>query len=217
MSWRNLRNNHYERAHEPLPHRTSPLVRLWRWRTEIALLAAVVTAVSAVVLSLGKGDWWPFLVLAGTVGAPAASSFGRNWVIAHMWCLVSRHRIQKTCVETGMHTRSGRLPLILWITPTAVGEKALVLARVGICAEDFEAFSGELSSACYARRTEVARHRRWAHLITVEIIRREAAPGLSLGLDRLYGQANWVSLRSGRDLEEVPDTRPAATAFPVAA
>ena len=172
---------------------------------------------TAVILSLGKGDWWPFLVLAGTIGAPAASRFGRNWVIAHMWCLVSRHRIQKTCVETGLHTRSGRLPLILWITPTAIGEKALVLARAGICAEDFEAFSGELSSACYARRTDVARHRRWAHLITVEIVRREAAPGLSPGLDRLYGQANWVSLRSGRDLEEVPDTSPATTAFPVAA
>ena len=105
-----------------------------------------------------------------------------------------------------MHTHSGRLPLILWITPTTVGEKALVLTRAGTCAEDFEAFSGEIASACYARQTNVARHRRWAHLITVEIVRREAAPGLSLGLDRLYGQANWVPLR-GRDLEEVPDTR----------
>ncbi|MFC7645890.1 hypothetical protein ACFQX6_38765 [Streptosporangium lutulentum] len=61
----------------------------------------------------------------------------------------------------------------MWITPTNAGEKALVLTRAGTCAEDFEAFSGELASACYARRVNVARHRKWAHLITIEIIRRE--------------------------------------------
>ena len=217
MSRRNLRNNRYDQAGDRPPRRASLPIRLWRWRTEVALLAAAIITVAAVTFPLGEGDWWPFLMLTGTIGVPTASRFGRSWALAHIWCLISRHRIRKTCMETRMHTRSGRLPLILWITPTAVGEKALVLARAGICAEDFEAFSGELSSACYARRTEVARHRRWAHLITVEIVRREAAPGLSLGLDRLYRQANWVSLRSGQDLEEVPDTRSVTTVLPVAA
>jgi hypothetical protein len=217
MSRRNLRNNRYDQADERPARRASLPIRLWRWRTEIALLAAAITAMTAVTLSFGAGVWWPFLMLTGTIGVPAASRFGRSWVLAHIWCLISRHRIQRTCMETRMHTRSGRLPLILWITPTVAGEKALVLARAGICAEDFEAFSGEIASACYARQANVARHRKWTNLITVEIVRREAAPGLSLGFDRLYRQSNWVFLRSGQDLEEVPDTRSVTTVLPVAA
>ncbi len=54
-----------------------------------------------------------------------------------------------------MHTRSGRLPLVLRITPTEVGERALIWCRAGICAEDFEAHSGEIAAACYARQARI--------------------------------------------------------------
>ena len=47
-----------------------------------------------------------------------------------------------------MHTRSGRLPLVLRITPTEVGERALIWCRAGICAEDFEAHAAEIAAAC---------------------------------------------------------------------
>ncbi|MFC7645889.1 hypothetical protein ACFQX6_38760 [Streptosporangium lutulentum] len=69
MSQRNLRNNRYDRAGERPYRRANPLVRLWRWRTEIALLAAAVTVVAVVVHSLGEGRWWPSLILA----APSVS------------------------------------------------------------------------------------------------------------------------------------------------
>ncbi len=68
---------------------------------------------------------------------------------------------------------SGRLPLILWIRPTRVGERAWVLCRAGICAEDFEAHLGELRAACYARDARVTRNRQWSHLVTIDIIRRD--------------------------------------------
>ncbi|GAA4181446.1 hypothetical protein GCM10022252_05860 [Streptosporangium oxazolinicum] len=209
MSRRDPRGDHHDRygrhgrfGGRP-PSRAGLLVRLWRWRTEVILLATASLLTVTVVLSLKEGDWWPFLVLVCAVGVPAASGFGRSWVIAHVWCLVSRHRIQRTCAETGMHTRSGRLPLILWITPSAAGEKALVLARAGTCAEDFDAFSAEIASACYARDAVVSRHRRWGNLLTVEIIRGDEVPGPPVGLDRLYGRADWVSLRAERE----PDVR----------
>lgn len=109
----------------------------------------------------------------------------------------------------------GRLPAVLWITPSAAGEKALILARAGICAEDFEAFSAEIASACYARDAVVLRHRRWAHLLTVEIVRRDEALASPMGLDRLYGRANWVSPRAGRTAREEPDTRSVAAPLPV--
>ncbi len=40
---------------------------------------------------------------------------------ARAWCVLSRHRIQRVCFETRMHTRSGRLPLVLRITPPKSG------------------------------------------------------------------------------------------------
>ncbi|MEU8382492.1 hypothetical protein, partial [Streptosporangium sp. NPDC048865] len=167
----------------PSPGRAGLLVRLWRWRTETVLFAATSSLLVTVVLSLGEGDRWPFLVLAATAGVLSASGFWRRWVTAHAWCLLSRHRIRRVCEETGTHTRSGRLPLILWITPSAAGEKALVLARAGTCAEDFDAFSAEIAAACCARDAVVARHGRWANLLTVEIVRRDGAAGPPVGLD----------------------------------
>ncbi len=48
-----------------------------------------------------------------------------------------------------------------------------MLCRAGICAEDFEAHLGELRAACYARDARVTRNRRWSHLLTIDIIRRD--------------------------------------------
>ncbi|WP_326646758.1 hypothetical protein OG884_19190 [Streptosporangium sp. NBC_01755] len=215
MSRRSLRNNRYGRPDDRPSGRAGLLVRLWRWRTEIVLLAAASTVLTAVALSFKEGHWWPSAVLACTSSVPAASHYGRRWVSTHAWCLISRHRIRRACAETGIHTRSGRLPAVLWITPSAAGEKALILARAGICAEDFEAFSAEIASACYARDAVVLRHRRWAHLLTVEIVRRDEALASPMGLDRLYGRANWVSPRAGRTAREEPDTRSVAAPLPV--
>ena len=48
-----------------------------------------------------------------------------------------------------------------------------MLCRAGICAEDFEAHTGELRAACYARDARVTRNRRWSQLVTIDIIRRD--------------------------------------------
>ena len=87
--------------------------------------------------------------------------------------MLARHRLQRLCYEARLHTRSGRLPVILWTRPTRVGERTWVLCRAGICAEDFEAHIGELRAACYARDARVTRNRRWSQLVTIDIIRRD--------------------------------------------
>lgn len=214
MSERNPRNNRHGRPGGTPVVRAGLLVRLWRWRTEIVLLAAASAVLTAVALSPGRGGWWSFAVLTCAVGVPATFRAGRSWVSAHGWCLISRHRIQRTCEETGIHTRSGRLSPLLWITPSAAGEKALILARAGTCAEDFDAFSAEIASACYARDAVILRHRRWAHLLIIEIIRRDETLGPPLRLDRLYRRANWVSLRTWPSTRTEPDTRFATGLIP---
>jgi hypothetical protein len=209
MSLRNPRNNRYPSVSEtPAAGRTGLVTRLWRWRTEIAVLAVIVLVALVTVGAATRGSWWPFVALTGAVSVPAATRAGRGWVTARFWCVLSRHRIQTVCLETPMHTRSGRIPLVLWITPTAAGEKALILTRAGVCAEDFEAFAGEIEAACLARRVVVARHRRRSALVTLEIIRRDAPAGVAAGgLGGLYGTGRWVPLNSTRDLEEPPDIR----------
>ena len=97
----------------------------------------------------------------------------RRFITRRAWCVLARHRLQRLCYEARLHTRSGRLPLILWTRPTKVGERTWVLCRAGICAEDFEAHIGELRAACYARDARVTRNRRWSHLLTIDIIRRD--------------------------------------------
>ena len=79
----------------------------------------------------------------------------RRFIVRRAWCVLSRHRIQRVCFETRMHTRSGRLPLVLRIAPTEVGERALIWCRAGICAEDFEAHAGEIAAACLARQARI--------------------------------------------------------------
>jgi hypothetical protein len=72
-----------------------------------------------------------------------------------------------------MHTRAGRLPLIVWIRPTRVGERAFVLCRAGVCADDFDAYKAEIGSACYAREARVIRNKKWSHVVTIDIIRHD--------------------------------------------
>ncbi len=66
-----------------------------------------------------------------------------------------------------------QLPLVLWTRPTKVGERAWVLCRAGICAEDFEDHTGELRATCFARDARITRNTRWSQLVTIDIIRRD--------------------------------------------
>jgi hypothetical protein len=192
VSGRNPRNNPYLPV-EPLigVSMTAPVTVLWRWRTEIALACLPVAV--AVAAATGTGPWWPLFALGGAVTAPVSVPAGRKWLTAHFWCLFSRHRLQRVCRETSMHTRHGRIPLILWITPTTGGEKAFVLLRAGISVADFEAFADEIAAACCASHVRVSRHPGRAQFVTVEILRREellepGLPGGGLARDRAGGR-----------------------------
>jgi hypothetical protein len=204
---RNPRNQIYP-ANEDLPSGRGggPLVRLWRIRSELMILAALALFTLVLLGATQDGRWLPFVMLTSAISAPAVTRTGRNWAVAHFWCVASRHRLQRVCQETTMHTRAGRIPLVLWITPSAKGEKALVMTRAGISAEEFDAYAEEIAAACWARSATTYKHRRRAHLLIVEIVRRDEIPGVTTpGLERLYGRRAWMALRS--DLEEPPDLR----------
>jgi len=151
-------------------HRT-PAGVAWRWRTELLILSGL--AVIFWRLDTWTNAIWAAVILSGLAAVAFGVPHSRRFITRRAWCVLSRHRLQRLCYEARLHTRSGRLPLILWIEPTKVGERAFVLCRAGISAEDFETRTGELRAACYARDARITRNRRWSHLITIDIIRRD--------------------------------------------
>jgi hypothetical protein len=176
-SSRNHRNNPYpiDKMFAQVHH--SAAGAIWRFRTELSALLAG----TAGVWELAKAVTmiWAMIIVAVLALAVVTVPPTRRLIARRAWCVLSRHRIQRVCFETRMHTRSGRLPLVLRITPTEVGERALIWCRAGICAEDFEAHAPEIAAACYARQVRIEGHRRWAQLVQLDIVRRDTlAPHL---------------------------------------
>ena len=113
------------------------------------------------------------MVLAAAIGIIFAVPWSRRFITRRFWCVLARHRFHRLCWEARLHTRAGRLPVVLWTRPTKVGERLTVWCRAGICADDFIAHSGELAAACYAREARVTRNTSWSQIVTVNIIRRD--------------------------------------------
>jgi len=168
---RNQRNNPYMFDDMFVSFHRSAAGVAWRWRTELLTLAVITGAL--VWLTLLITIIWAASALTGLVLVLFVLPWTRRFITRRYWCLLTRHRLHRLCYEARLHTRSGRLPLVLWIRPTKVGERALMLCRAGICAEDFEAHIGELRAACYAREARVTRNRRYSQLVTIDIIRRD--------------------------------------------
>jgi len=168
---RNDRNNPYLVEGWAVDFHRSKAGIAWRWRTELALLAATVAGYFR--LAAAMTALWAGTTLAALITAALVVPHSRRFLKRRGWCLVTRHRLQRVCYETRMHTRAGRLPLILWIRPTKVGERAFVACRAGVCIEDFESYTAEIASACYAREARVIRNRKWSQLVTVDVVRHD--------------------------------------------
>src|SRR6516164_6019361 len=176
-SARNHRNNPYilDRAFVQVRHSAAGVI--WRFRTELMTLLTSIAGVWELAKAVTTA--WLTLILIMSATAITVLPWTRRFIIRRSWCVLSRHRIQRVCFETRMHTRSGRLPLVLRITPTEVGERALIWCRAGICAADFEAHAPEIAAACYARTARIEGHKRWAQLVQLDIVRRDTlAPHL---------------------------------------
>jgi hypothetical protein len=171
VNTRNHRNNPYVLDGLMGQMHHSAIGVFWRLRSEMAVV--LTTGLAFWLLSWLLAMVWAVLIMSGLTAAAIASPASRQFIMRRTWCVISRHRIQRVFFETRMHTRSGRISLILRIHPTEVGERALIWCRAGICFEDFEAHTGEIAAACYAREARVERSKRWAQIVVVNIVRRD--------------------------------------------
>jgi hypothetical protein len=170
-SARNHRNNPYVLDQMFVRVYHSAAGTLFRFRTELATFTAATTG--GWELARAVTVTWAVVILTVAATVVAALPWTRRFIVRRAVCVLSRHRIQRVCFETRMHTRSGRLPLVLRIHPTQVGERALIWCRAGICVADFAAHAEEIAAACYARQARVEGNKRWAQLVNVDIVRRD--------------------------------------------
>jgi hypothetical protein len=168
---RNDRNNPYLIEGLMVDFHRSKAGIAWRWRIELAILTTTLAAFwrLAVLITVT----WSAIILAGLLAIVLAVPHSRRFINRRAWCVISRHRLQRVFYETRMHTRAGRLPLILWIRPTRVGERAWIVCRAGVCADDFDAYKAEIGSACYGREARVIRHKKHSNVVTLDIVRHD--------------------------------------------
>lgn len=140
-----------------LPEIGTGLGLVWLWATLAGWLGSW-PAMVVLLAAAGLSVWWPA---------------SRRVLAAALGCVVTRHRLRTALVELRLVSRSGRLPLVLWLAPTPVGERVRVWCRAGMSAKDIADETDHLRSACFAREVRVVRDRRWSSLVTVEVIRRD--------------------------------------------
>jgi hypothetical protein len=145
----------------------------WHWRYELGL----VTGLAAVGLASGYmlGAAWliaiaviGLVLLAGGLAWPPS----RRRLVARAWCVITPHRIRTGCAHAWIQTRNGRLPTVLYTTPTAFGERVTLWCRAGISHGDLEAARDVLRAACWAADVRVVASARYAHVVVLEVIRR---------------------------------------------
>ncbi len=138
--------------------RPNPFVVAWRWRYEAG------AGITVGILDARAGALWT--VLTGlALAATAALPYGRR----RGWCVVTPHRVRTGLKHAWVHSRTGRLPMVLWTRPVPEGEELLLLLRPGTSVSDVQA--ADLATACWAREVRVEPDRN--HLVRLTVVRYE--------------------------------------------
>ena len=150
--------------------RANALVAAWRWRYELAAVAglaamwAIMGTTVAATLTAG---------LAMALALAACTARGRSFLVARWWCIVTPHRVRTGCAQAWIHSRYGKIPIVLLTRRRPFGERVYLWCRAGTSAADFRSARQALAAACWARDVQVRRHARHAHVIALDVIRRE--------------------------------------------
>ena len=108
------------------------------------------------------GIWSATLQAAAPSAAPTPSPQAR-----------SSRQMRAGCAQAWIHTRYGKIPFILRTRSQPSGERVYLWCRAGIGAADFNSARRLLAAARMAKDIEVSQHARYAHLIALDVIRRE--------------------------------------------
>jgi hypothetical protein len=173
---------------------------IWNWRYEFGLSAGLAAVALASGYALGAA-WLIAMAAVGLVLLAAGLAWppSRQRLVARAWCVITPHRVRTGCRHAWVQTRDGRLPVILYTTPAAFGERVTLWCRAGITHGDLDGARDILRAACWARDVRVTGSARYAHVVVLEVIRH--LPAAPPGQDG----TGWPYLnRDGGDPEEEP-------------
>jgi hypothetical protein len=166
--------------------RPNPVVAAWRWRYELALAVGLPIAVIALIRA---GGVWPVVWVSVLCGVISASPAVRRLVVARAWCVITPHRVRTACAQSWVHSRGGKIPILLLTTREAFGERVYLWCRAGTSPEDLVWARSQLAAACWAADIQVARHERYAQLVRLDVIRHPGCYPLDGG-----GDDGWLRL-----------------------
>lgn len=153
--------------------RPSLLVVALRWRHELwmtSALACVVSVISSVGVTLTLEVLGGLMALAGLV---TTSPRVRCYTAARAWVIITPHRVRTCFAQSWVNNRAGRLPTVVRAKAEPFGERVLVWCQAGITFEDVASACDLLAAACWATEVIARRSSRYAHVVYLDVIRRE--------------------------------------------
>ena len=148
--------------------RPNPVLVAWRWRYELLLAAAVAAG-----WVLAGALWTVHSALAvGTVTVSVPEL--RRRAARRAWCVLTPHRVRTACKHAWIHSRTGRIPAVLWTRPVEPRVSSWLLwCRPGTTVEDLAAARPALTTACWAQDVRVEPHSTRAQLVLLTVVRRQ--------------------------------------------
>lgn len=142
----------------------------WRWRYEIILVSGLSAGLAAAVVSFSAVP----TIIAVIVMALAVLCWppARRFTVNRAWCIITPHRVRAGCVEGLIYSSRGKIPIILWTSHRAFGERVLLYCRAGTTADDFISARTVLTAACWAQDVAVYVDVQHTQLVTLDVIRR---------------------------------------------
>jgi hypothetical protein len=154
------------------PARPNPIMVIWRWRFELIGIGVMTLA--------GMALWraYPAAVAAAVYVASCVFVWfacwpdGRRMVASRAWCVITPHRVRSAFARAGIYSTRRRLPAVLCCSPRSFGELVTLWLPAGLCPEDLQDADRTIAAACFATRVRVVPHPKYAHIVTLEVIRR---------------------------------------------
>jgi hypothetical protein len=172
-----------------------------RWRTELLLVSAVLAVHFGLSRVLPGGTGWHWTAALIACGALLCWPRLRRLMRSRLICARSRRRVLACCRETRVANTTGQLPRVLKVRTTPVGERLWLSLRPGQSAELLEARIEEFRAAAKARDVQIARDPGGAHLVTLDVIRRDLLAGLPPVGSPLHAVARALLDATGADIE----------------
>jgi hypothetical protein len=119
------------------------------------------------------GAAWAIGIIAALAHVIVLWPAARRILVAQARCVITAHRVRTGCAQAWIHSRTGKIPIVLVTRRQPFGERVTIWCRAGTSAEDFIAAQCQLAAACWARDVRAIPGERFAQMVTLEVVRRE--------------------------------------------